>query len=247
MRPPPEATLVDRRTLDTGAVVRRYERPGAELRTYHVVPVACDLDRAATRQLAAAHELLATGGVAGGERAPGRAVRALVDDPGRADRLADVLARHTRGDGVLADLFADERVSDVHATSLVARNPLWVVVDGEPMRSNVRLTPDGAAALASRFRRASGRAFSRTSPALDATTTVPTGHGEVPAAAADDGYTGVARALAAVVLPEAADGRQERYVQRTATDLARRFETPRAAVAAVDVDTARIVVRTWSP
>jgi type IV secretory pathway ATPase VirB11/archaellum biosynthesis ATPase len=172
VRPPPGAALADCRDLDTGAVARVYERPDARLRTYHVVPTECDLDRTATRRLADAHELIAGGGVAGGERAPGRAVRAVVDDAERAGRLAEVLHKHTRGNGVLEDLFADDRVSDVHATAPVERNPLRVVVDGEPMRSNVRLTRDGADALASRFRRASGRAFSRASPALDATTTV---------------------------------------------------------------------------
>jgi len=166
--PPPNAGLADRRELDTGAVVKVYDRPAASLDTYHLVPPECDLDREATRRLDAAHELLASGGVEGGERAPGRAVRAVVDDGDLAERLADVLAKHTRGNGVLADLFADARVSDVYATAPVERNPLRVVVDGEPMRSNVRLTRDGAAALASRFRRASGRAFSRASPALDA-------------------------------------------------------------------------------
>jgi flagellar protein FlaI len=172
VRPPPDATLLDRRDLPTGAVARVYDRADANLRTYHVVPLECDLERPATRALAAAHELLASGGVEGGERAPGRAVRSVVDDAERASVLADVLAKHTAGDGVLADMFADERVSDVHATAPVERNPLRVVVDGETMRSNVRLTADGAAALASRFRRESGRAFSRASPALAATAAV---------------------------------------------------------------------------
>ena len=179
VRPPPDAELVDRRELETGAVVRIYARPGAALRTYHLDPVESTLDRSATRALAAAYELLATGGLTGGERAPGRAVRRAVEgDAGTnesgppVERLTAVLRKHTRGHGVLEDLFADPGVSDVYATAPVGRNPLRVVVDGETMRSNVRLTEEGAGALASRFRRESGRAFSRASPALDASATV---------------------------------------------------------------------------
>jgi flagellar protein FlaI len=172
VRPPPGAVLDDRRTLETDAVARVYHREAAALRTYHVVPVECDLDREAASALAEAHALLASGAVSGGERAAGRAVRRVVDDAVLADRLAAVLRKHTSGDGVLEDLFADDRVSDVYATAPVERNPLRVVVDGETMRSNVRLGRDGAGALASRFRRESGRAFSRASPALAATAEV---------------------------------------------------------------------------
>lgn len=196
VRPPPDAELVERRELETDAVVRIYARSDATLRSYHLEPVELTLDRSATRTLAAAYELLATGGLTGGERAPGRAVRRVVENgsgpeeleegertDGREDegtvgarpsieRLAAVLRKHTRGHGVLEDLFADPGVSDVYATAPVERNPLRVVVEGETMRSNVRLTNDGAGALASRFRRESGRAFSRASPALDASATV---------------------------------------------------------------------------
>jgi flagellar protein FlaI len=172
VRPPPDAVFDDRRTLETDAVVRIYHREAAALRTYHVVPVECDLDRPAASALAEAHALLAGGAVSGGERAAGRAVRRVVDDAVLADRLAAVLRKHTSGEGVLEDLFTDDRVSDVYATAPVERNPLRVVVDGETMRSNVRLGRDGAGALASRFRRESGRAFSRASPALAATTEV---------------------------------------------------------------------------
>ncbi|MFC7194300.1 ATPase, T2SS/T4P/T4SS family [Halosimplex aquaticum] len=79
-----------------------------------------------------------------------------------------MLRKHARGYGVVSDLFADERVSDVFATAPVAPTPLRVRVDGETMRTNVRLTRDGAEALASRFRRESGRAFSGADPTLDA-------------------------------------------------------------------------------
>ena len=182
VRPPPDAELVDRRELETGAVVRIYARPDATLRTYHLEPVESTLGRSGTRALATAYELLATGGLTGGERAPGRAVRRVVerdpetnedgDERPSIERLTAVLRKHTRGHGVLEDLFADPGVSDVYATAPVGRNPLRVVVEGETMRSNVRLTEEGAGALASRFRRESGRAFSRASPALDASATV---------------------------------------------------------------------------
>jgi type IV secretory pathway ATPase VirB11/archaellum biosynthesis ATPase len=58
----------------------------------------------------------------------------------------------------------------VFVTAPAAEGTLRVHVDGEAMRTNVGLTDRGVDTLASRFRRASGRAFSRASPTLDATT-----------------------------------------------------------------------------
>ena len=58
------------------------------------------------------------------------------------------------------------------ATAPVAETRLRVRAADETLRTNVRLTERGARALASTFRRTSGRAFSRASPTLDATTTV---------------------------------------------------------------------------
>ncbi len=58
------------------------------------------------------------------------------------------------------------------ATAPVAETRLRVRVDGETYRTNIRLTERGVRTLASTFRRTSGRAFSRASPTLDATTTV---------------------------------------------------------------------------
>jgi len=106
--------------------------------------------------------------VRGGRRAPARAVRAAADPGDPVGRLAAVLGKHTRGYGILEDLFADPRVSDVFATAPVDDNPLRVRVDGESLRTNVRFTTAGAAALASGFRGESGRAFSRADPMLDA-------------------------------------------------------------------------------
>jgi type IV secretory pathway ATPase VirB11/archaellum biosynthesis ATPase len=172
-RPPADAVLLDRRELDTGATVRRYDTGAGQL--YHLTPVAHELDAAATATLSAAHECLARGVVRGGERAPGRAVRHVAGEDDPVETLSAVLHRHTRGNGVLDDLFADPRVTDVVASAPVESTPVRVALDGERVRTNVRLTPDGAAALASRFRHASGRGFSRASPALDAAIDGPDG------------------------------------------------------------------------
>jgi type IV secretory pathway ATPase VirB11/archaellum biosynthesis ATPase len=175
-QPPPEAELLDRRELDTGAVVRRYARRDG-VPHYALDPVERRFGVRATALLSAAHEALARGAVDGGERAPGRAVRHVLDRPGvdaadlgvSVETLAAVLHKHTRGEGVLEDLFADPRVSDAYASAPVGENPLRVTVDGERHGTNVRLTPTGAAALASRLRAVSGRGFSRATPTVDAT------------------------------------------------------------------------------
>ncbi|WP_135829143.1 ATPase, T2SS/T4P/T4SS family [Halorussus halobius] len=185
-RPPPDAALVETRDLPTGATVRLYADERA-LRTYHLEPVEHTFDEGELGTLAEAYGLLADFAVGeqahapergadghapergASERAPGRAVRRVADDGDPVAALAAALRKHTRGYGVLADLFADPAVSDVFATAPADRNPLRASVDGERMRTNVRLTESGAAALASRFRRESGRAFSRAAPTLDAT------------------------------------------------------------------------------
>ena len=172
VRPPADARFEERRELDTGAVVRRYTQPATERATYHVEPVEHGLDPAAMATLMAAYDRLASGAVSGGDRAPGRAVRRVADDGTDVATLAAVLRKHTRGHGVLTDLFADERVSDAFATAPTTDNTLRVRVDGETMLTNVRLTERGVEALASRFRRESGRAFSRASPTLDAAASV---------------------------------------------------------------------------
>ena len=142
---------------------------------YHLRPVAHHLAPDAMATLAAAYDLLATGSVGGGPRAPGRAVRRVAGDDDPVETLSAVLARYTRGLGVLEHFFADERVSDVVVSAPVSESPVRVVVDGERTRTNVRLTPEGAASLASRFRRESGRSFSRSSPTLDASVVAETG------------------------------------------------------------------------
>lgn len=165
--PPPDATLTDRWEVDTGAVIRLYEGRDA-LRTYHLTPPTIDLTDDALATLDAARERLLTD-PSGGDRAPYRAVQAVASANDPVEELSAALRRHTSGHGVLEHVFADERVSDATLTAPVTEHPLRVVLDGERCRSNIRLPPTGAATLASRLRRASGRAFSRSSPTLDAT------------------------------------------------------------------------------
>jgi type IV secretory pathway ATPase VirB11/archaellum biosynthesis ATPase len=172
-RPPADAAPDTTYELPTGAEVRRYST--TEGHSYHLEPVSHGLDTDAMATLAAGYDLLANGSVGGGPRAAGRAIRRVADGSDPVATLTTVLDRHTRGLGVLEHFFADERVSDVVASAPVADSPIRVVADGERMATNVRLTPDGAAALASRFRRESGRAFSRSSPTLDASVRAETG------------------------------------------------------------------------
>lgn len=163
--PPPGAALADRWETDTGATVRLYDDD--PLRTYHLTPPAARLDSDAIERLAAAKDRLLDDPT-GGDRAPGRAVREVAAEDDPVSTLVDVLRRHTHGYGAFEHVFADERVSDATLSAPVTANPLRVVVDGERCRTNVRLPPAGAATLASRLRRTSGRGFSRASPTLDA-------------------------------------------------------------------------------
>jgi flagellar protein FlaI len=176
--PPAEAELLDVRELDTGATVRRYERDGPD--RYQLDPIESGFGREALATLAAAYERLATGDIEGGDRAPARAIRAVVTEDGDGEtveslpveRMTAVLEKHTRGHGLLSDLFADSGVSDVFVTAPAPENPVRVTVDDETLVTNIRPTGRAIEGLSSRFRRESGRAFSRADPTLDATTTV---------------------------------------------------------------------------
>jgi type IV secretory pathway ATPase VirB11/archaellum biosynthesis ATPase len=163
--PPAAGRLRDTRTLESGATVREYDVPDA-IPVYHVVPPEYEFGPADCRVLADARRLLADGSIPDGEDAPGRAVRAAAGE--HRERFADALRKHTRGFGVLEDLFADPRVSNVYASAPVAEGPVRVTVDGQDARTNVRFTDTGAARLASRLRAESGRPFSRANPTLDA-------------------------------------------------------------------------------
>lgn len=161
--PPADAALRDVSDVAPETTARRYDRPSA-LPAYHLDPPEARLTDADYGVLDAAADRL----VAGDEPRPDRAVAAVCDDPARVQSLARVLRKHTRGYGVLDDLFADERVTDVFAPAPADATPLYVRCAGERHRTNVRLTAEGAAALASRFRAGSGRAFSSADPTLDA-------------------------------------------------------------------------------
>lgn len=176
-RPPADARLRDTTSLPTGATVRRYAlgpdsaaEATADAR-YHLTPASASFDAGAFELLEDAAAWVAESGTEG-DLAPARAVRQVADSDDPVEALATTLRKHTRGAGVLADLFADERVSDAYITAPAGETPVRVVVDGESMPTNVRLTPEGVGTLASRVRRASGRAFSRASPQVDAALSV---------------------------------------------------------------------------
>jgi len=173
--PPRDASLQNVRELETDAIVRLYDV--ADGRRYQLRPAELDLSEDALATLMTARERLADGDRSRpqADRAPERAVRAVADPDEPVLALARTLHKHTRGYGVLRDFFADPRITDVYATAPVGETPLRAVVDGTELPTNVSLTPDGARTLASRLRRESGRAFSRATPTLDATATLPTG------------------------------------------------------------------------
>ncbi len=169
--PPPGARLVGARDLDTGGTVRRYAREGGRDR-YVLEPLEHGLDPSETELIAAAYGRLAAGDVPGGERAPGRAVRAVAPDGTPTDCLSRILRKHTSGYGLLADLFADPAVSDVFVTAPTNENPLRVRTGDGTVPTNVRPTEAGVEGLASRFRQESGRGFSRADPTIDASVTI---------------------------------------------------------------------------
>jgi len=173
---PDDGRLREVLRLPTGATVRLYALPDEDVDVYHLAPVGPSLTPRARRTLVTARERLAAGAVGGGDRAPGRAVRAVAQEDDSVERLAGVLARHTRGYGVVESVLADEDVEDVYVTAPVDRRRIRLVRDGRTYRTNVRLTRDGARTIASRLRRASGRPFSRASPTVD--TAVGTADGE---------------------------------------------------------------------
>jgi type IV secretory pathway ATPase VirB11/archaellum biosynthesis ATPase len=166
--PPDDAVLRGCHTVSTGATVRRYDTPDGTLDQYHIRPPEYEFDQQATGALeAAADRLVAV--ARGDEQTPEAAVDAVLADTSLTVPVATALRKHTQGLGVLEDIFADRRVTDVFATAPVETTPLRVRVGDETLRTNVRLTERGARALASTFRRTSGRAFSQASPTVDAT------------------------------------------------------------------------------
>ena len=189
---PEGATLREVRELSTDSEVRIYTRSDS-------VPLYA-LDIADLALPASDHELLVDGyeliaeGVVEGDQAASRAMERVTDGP-LDPVLSGILEKHTRGYGVLEDLFADPEVTDVYVTAPVPENPIRVVVDGETMATNVRLTTHGVKALASRVRRTSGRSFSRASPTVDASAELEDGTEFRIAGVTDPISTGVAFAF----------------------------------------------------
>ncbi len=186
------AWLRDVHSLETGSEARIYARPD-DVALYVLDVVDSTLSAAERSRLIDGYELIAEGHVEG-DRAASRAIESVTDEP--ADPLLTrILSKHTSGYGVLEDLFADPRVTDVYVTSPVSRNPIRLVVDGESMATNIHLTEAGAQALASRVRRTSGRAFSRANPTVDARAALDNGTGVRVAGVTDPVADGVAFAF----------------------------------------------------
>lgn len=173
-RVPENARLDEVKSIATGSDVRIYDRPD-RIPLYQVDVVDTQLSREERELIRRGYELIAEG-EARGERAASRAMELAADEP-VDPQLTAVLQKHTRGYGIIEDLFSDPEVSDVYVTSPVSDNPLRLKVDGETMATNVHLSIDGAQALASRVRRTSGRAFSRATPTVDATADLECGTG----------------------------------------------------------------------
>ncbi|MXR41554.1 type II secretion protein [Halobaculum sp. WSA2] len=177
--PPSGAVLRETQGLPTGGSASVYDRPDG-VPHYHLTPAERTFSADALDVLAGAVDLLADGSVPHGPRSHRRAVRRTVadrrsdDGPGEPsnpipiDSLAAALRRHTRGMGVLDELFADDRVSDAFLSGPAADRELRAIVDDETMTTNVRFSRADLDALASRVRASSGRAFSRVSPTTDA-------------------------------------------------------------------------------
>ena len=189
---PAGARLADVETLDTGSEARIYERED-DVPLYALDVVDLTISGEERELLVDGYEAIAEGWVEG-DRSASRAIEYAADGP-VDPLLTTILNKHTDGYGVLEDLFADPRVTDVYATSPVSENPLRVQVDGEAMATNIHLTHKGARALASRVRRTSGRAFSRAKPTIDATAELANGCGVRIAGVADPVADGIAFAF----------------------------------------------------
>ncbi len=173
------ARLRDVTHLETGSEARIYTRPDS-VALYVLDAVDTTLSSDQRALLIEAYEAIAEGTVEG-TRAPSRAVEFVADEHShRAEPkpiVTRILSKHTTGYGILEDLFADARITDVYVTAPVGSNPVRVVCDGESMATNVHLTAAGVQSLASRVRRTSGRAFSRANPTVDATAVLERGTG----------------------------------------------------------------------
>ncbi|ALG81491.1 ATPase, T2SS/T4P/T4SS family [Halanaeroarchaeum sulfurireducens] len=162
--PPPAASIVSTRVLDSGATARVYEVD--DDRRYHLEPLEYTFGSDAFGTLVQAHAELATHEP--GRRAAHDAVATVATPDQPLTALGRVLAKHSRGYGVLDDLFADQRIDEVYVNAPADETSLSVRLEGRTMQTNVRLTDPGAKLVASRIRMESGLAFSRADPTVDA-------------------------------------------------------------------------------
>lgn len=164
--PPAGGTLRAARDLANGGTVRLYGRPdGRPL--YHLEPPEYTFEPTELDTLAEAYRSLVS--TAPDSPTDHRsAVKQAAGAGTRVDRIAQVLRKHTAGDGVLEDLFADPHLSEVFVNAPAAENPLFVRVDGTEYPTNVTLGRRGTERLAAALRTESGRAFSRAAPTIDA-------------------------------------------------------------------------------
>lgn len=170
---PERARLLDAWEVTTGASVRRYQPADSPVGYLFVEPPLTSLSETDRSVLARAATSLGSDDTLGGDSGPDVAIQTVsTETDAPPERLAALLRKHTRGLGVLEDLFAVPGVTDVFAPAPVSENDLSVRLDGETLSTNVRLTEAGAEALGSRLRRSSGRAFSRATPTLDAGVTL---------------------------------------------------------------------------
>lgn len=173
--PPDSGKLVQKHTLETGALAHRYTHPQNPLDLLHLTPPGTTISSTDRARLAEAASYLATSAAERGPVGPHRALSQVGDSSDAdLDTLARVLRKHTQGFGVVEDLFAIDGLTDIFAAAPVGRNDLRVRVNGDTLTTNVRITARGAEAFASRLRASSGRAFSRATPTLDAGLTLDT-------------------------------------------------------------------------
>jgi type IV secretory pathway ATPase VirB11/archaellum biosynthesis ATPase len=168
--PPSDGRLDAVHDLESGATARVYGSPQRGTRLYHLEPAWCGFGAETTRTLAGAYDRLASADPGHAAKTPRAAVHAVAGPSQPRIAMTRALRRHTRECGHLGECLADPAVSDVYVTAPAESNPLRVRRDGETLATNVFVTSDGVAALASRFRRESGRGFSRATPTLDAAT-----------------------------------------------------------------------------
>ncbi len=171
---PPAKTRSDTIELPNGGIAQLYSQPQVGKPLYWIQPPELDFPATTQQTLHEAYKWLATATPETTEHDPLTALQAVLDEEPAVPfrQLYRVLTRYTTGYGVIEALFSDEAVSDIYISAPAAENPIEVRRDGKQLQTNAVLSEAGAAALASRVRRETGRSFSRAAPTVDATTTI---------------------------------------------------------------------------